>query len=50
MKPLDVVKVMMGVYSERANVKRFMDKHRLWAKYQEFDYDEMYKIAHSTVN
>jgi hypothetical protein len=34
MKPLDVVKVLMGIYSDRANVKRFMDKdHRFWAKY-----------------
>lgn len=34
MKPLDVVKVLMGIYSDRANVKRFKDQdHRLWAIY-----------------
>ena len=51
MKPLDVVKVLMGIYSDRANVKRFMSKdHRLWAIYQEFDYEELYKVTQSTVN
>ena len=51
MKPLDVVKVLMGIYSDRANVKRFMSKdHRLWALYQEYDYDELYKVAQATVN
>lgn len=45
MKPLDVVKVMMGVYSERATVKRFMNNSRVWAKYQENDYEELYKLA-----
>jgi len=32
MKALDVVKVMMGIYSERANVKRFRE-HGMWAKF-----------------
>lgn len=51
MKPLDCVKVLMGIYSDRANVKRFMnDDHRLWKKYQEFDYEDMYKVANMTVN
>ena len=50
MKPLDVIKVLMGIYSDRANVKRFMSKdHRLWAIYQEYDYEELYKVAHATV-
>jgi len=48
-KPLDIVKVLMGIYSDRANIKRFRD-HRLWSKYQEFDYDELYKEAQATVN
>ena len=51
MKPLDCVKVLMGIYSDRANVKRFMNKeHRLWEKYREFDYEDMYKVANMTVN
>jgi sugar phosphate permease len=33
MKPLDIVKIMMGVYSERANIKRFMNDGLYWAKY-----------------
>lgn len=50
MKPLDLVKIMMGVYSERANIKRFMNNTRIWAKYQDFDYDGLYTVAHATIN
>jgi hypothetical protein len=39
MKPLDVVKIMMGIYSERANIKRFMNDSKFWAKYQDYDYE-----------
>ena len=49
MKPLDVVKVMMGVYSDRANIKRFMNNSRFWAKHQEYDYENMYTVAEATV-
>ena len=50
MKPLDIVKIMMGVYSERVHIKRFMNNGRIWAKFQEYDYEDLYKVAQSTVN
>jgi hypothetical protein len=50
MKPLDVVKIMMGIYSERANIKKFMNNTKVWAKFQEYDYEDVYKVAQSTVN
>lgn len=49
-KPLDVVKILMGIYSERANVKRFMNNGRVWAKLQEYDYEEVMKVAQAAVN
>lgn len=33
MKPLDVVKVMMGIYSDRECIKRFMNNSRVWARF-----------------
>ena len=50
MKPLDIVKIMMGVYSSRANIKRFMNNGQFWAKFQEYDYEDLYKVASDTVN
>ena len=50
MKPLDVVKILMGIYSERANIKRFMNNSKVWAKYQDYDYEDLYKVASNTVN
>ena len=50
MKPLDVVKIMMGIYSERGNIKRFMNNTKVWAKFQDFDYEELLKQAASVVN
>ena len=41
MKPLDLVKIMMGIYSERANIKRFMNNNKVWAKFQDYDYEEL---------
>ncbi len=43
MKPLDIVKIMMGIYSERVNIKRFMNNSKVWAKFQEYDYEELHK-------
>ena len=40
---------MMGVYSDRANIKRFMNNSRFWAKHQEYDYENLYTIAQATV-
>ena len=43
MKPLDIVKIMMGIYSERGNIKRFMNNTKVWAKFQDYDYEELLK-------
>ena len=40
----------MGIYSDRLNVKRFMNNGRVWAKLQEYDYEDVMKVAQSTVN
>jgi cytochrome b involved in lipid metabolism len=50
MKPLDIVKIMMGIYSERVNIKRFMNNSKVWAKFQDFDYEELLKQATTVVN
>jgi hypothetical protein len=49
MKPLDVVKVLMGINSSRESVRRFQYVHALWAKCHEYDYDQMLKVAAETV-
>lgn len=38
MKPLDVVKVLMGIRSERDSVKQFQNDGEYWAKLHEYDY------------
>ena len=49
MKPLDIVKVLMGINSSRESVKRFSQDSGLWAKRQEYDYDDILKVSTSTV-
>lgn len=49
-RALDVVKILMGIYSERQNVKRFINNGRVWAKLQEYDYEDVMKVAQATVN
>ena len=49
MKALDVVKVLMGVYSDRANVKKFQNDGRFWSKFTEYDYDDLYTNAENIV-
>ncbi len=44
-KPLDVVKILMGIYSDRVNVKRFTSDGRIWAKLQEYDYEDVMKLV-----
>jgi hypothetical protein len=39
MKPLDVVKVLMGIFSQRDAVKKFQKNNQLNGKLQEYDYD-----------
>jgi len=49
MKPLDVVKVLMGIQSSRESVKRFSQDNSLWARRQEYDYGEVLDVATDTV-
>lgn len=35
----------MGIYSDRQNVKRYTTDSRIWAKRQEFDYEEIYELV-----
>jgi hypothetical protein len=50
MKALDVVKVLMGIYSERLNVKRYCNDTKWWSRYQEYDYEDVFKISQQIVN
>jgi len=45
MKPLDVVKVLMGINSSRESVRRFQYSHALWAKCHEYDYEQMLQLS-----
>lgn len=39
----------MGIMSERECVKRFQWTHQLWAKYQEYDYEELNNLVSELV-
>jgi len=49
LKALDVVKILMGIYSERTNVKRFLNNDRLWGKLNEYDYEDLLKVTENVV-
>ena len=49
LKALDVVKILMGIYSERNNVKRFSNNERIWGKLNEYDYEDLLKVAENVV-
>lgn len=49
MKPLDVVKVLMGIMSQRDSVKQFQWDGKFWASLQEYDYEELINTAEVTV-
>jgi hypothetical protein len=49
MKPLDVTKVLMGIQSSRENVKRFSNESSIWAKFQEYDYQDILGVCESAV-
>ena len=49
MKPLDVTKVLMGIVSSRENVKRFQTDGTVWARRQEYSYDEVLKLCEVVV-
>jgi TolB-like protein len=49
MKPLDVTKVLMGIRSTRENVKRFEQDGVVWAKRQDYDYNDILKVCENVV-
>ena len=49
MKPLDVTKVLMGIQSSRENVKRYQNDSSVWAKRQEYSYEDVLKLTTLTV-
>ena len=50
MKPLDVVKVLMGIFSSRESVTRFKYDGVFWGKLLEYDYEQLMAVAEETVN
>ena len=50
MKPLDVVKVLMGIMSSRESVKRFQYDGKNWAKLHEYDYEQLMTLAEDVVS
>ena len=50
MKPLDVVKVLMGIFSSRESVTRFKYDGVYWSKLLEYDYEQLMTVAETTVN
>ena len=50
MKPLDVVKVLMGIMSTRESVTRFKYDGVYWGKLLEYDYEQLMAVAEETVN
>ena len=50
MKPLDVVKVLMGILSSRECISRFKYDGVFWGKLLEYDYEQLMKVADQTVN
>lgn len=50
MKPLDVVKVLMGILSSRECISRFKYDGVFWGKLLEYDYEQLMIVADQTVN
>lgn len=50
MKPLDVVKILMGIFSSRESVTRFKYDGVYWGKLLEYDYEQLMSVAEETVN
>lgn len=50
MKPLDVVKILMGIFSSRESVTRFKNDGVYWGKLLEYDYEQLMNVAEQTVN
>lgn len=40
----------MGINSDKQTVKEYRDDCRVWAKLQDYDYEDIYKLATATVS
>jgi hypothetical protein len=49
MKPLDCAKVLMGIHSSRECVKRFQSDGSVWARRQDYDYNDVLKMCEAVV-
>ena len=49
MKPLDVIKVLMGIMSQRDSVKQFQFDGHFWGMLQEYDYEQLMNVAEDVV-
>lgn len=49
MKPLDVIKVLMGIFSQRDSVKQFQFDGKFWGSLQEYDYEQLMVLAEDVV-
>ena len=49
MKPLDVVKVLMGIRSKRENVTRFEQDQSVWGRRKEYDYMDVSKVCEAYI-
>jgi|APSaa5957512535_1039671.scaffolds.fasta_scaffold222648_1 hypothetical protein len=50
MKPIDVVKVLMGIRSTREAVKRYEYNSPYWAKLHEYDYEQVLQLSEDTTH
>ena len=49
MKGLDVVKVLMGIMSQRDAVKQFQWDGKFWASLNEYDYEQLLTLVEEQV-
>lgn len=50
MKSLDVVKILMGIFSDRLSVKKFQDDPQFWQRYSEYCHVDVKNRAESVTS
>lgn len=50
MRPLDVVKVLLGVQSSRECVKRYQNDSKVWAGRHDYDYAQLLELSQAVVS
>jgi hypothetical protein len=50
LKPLDVVKILIGIYSNKGCIKRFSSNERIFGRLKEYDYLDVLNISTSYLN